>query len=324
MTDPDEDPIRQGEASARYQSSARRLSSIARVLGYLLMWLVGTSIASSFVFPFVSDLRPTELEFLAAVAVPNALATVLLTLGFVRFIDRRPGCTLGLCREGSWLREAVFGTVLGVGLAATVFLVALVAGWTSIIGSLFLRPPIVIATVVLQTVVAIVSMAIVEEVAIRGYVLQTLRHGYGSIAALIVSSAFFGLLHLANPGAGAVAFVGTAAAGLLLGCAYLTTRRLWLPFGIHLGWNFALGPMLGFPVSGLSIPGWLAQRSAGPTLWTGGTFGPEAGLLGVLALLVGLVAVFWFRARWYQAAEPALEISAVDTDDESHEGRLAA
>lgn len=324
MTDPGQESIPQDEETSPYEGSARRLSSIARVLGYLVAWLMGTSVASSFVFPFVSGLRPTELRFMAVVAVPNAVAAVLITLGFVRYVDHRPVCTLGLCREGSWLREVLFGVMAGVALAGMIFVISFVAGWTEVIGSLFMRSPVAVAGVVVQTVVAIVGMAAVEEVAIRGYVLQTLRHGYGRMAALIVSSAFFGLLHLANPGAGMVAFVGTAAAGLLLGYAYLATGRLWLPFGIHFGWNFALGPIFGFPVSGLSIPGWLMQRTAGPALWTGEAFGPEAGLLGLLALVGGVFAVHWFRAHWYLAAKPALQTSAADTDDESREDERAA
>jgi membrane protease YdiL (CAAX protease family) len=85
-----------------------------------------------------------------------------------------------------------------------------------------------------------------------------------------------------------LSFIGLVAAGLFLAYAYVITRQLWLPIGLHIGWNFFEGNVFGFPVSGLETFKLITLRVHGPELWTGGAFGPEAGLIVFPALLLGL------------------------------------
>ncbi len=88
--------------------------------------------------------------------------------------------------------------------------------------------------------------------------------------------------------------VGLFLAGLFLAYAYLRTRRLWLPIGLHIGWNFFESTVLGFPVSGLSLFGLLQNSLAGPDIYTGGAFGPEAGLVLLPALALGTILVYYY------------------------------
>jgi MYXO-CTERM domain-containing protein len=86
-------------------------------------------------------------------------------------------------------------------------------------------------------------------------------------------------------------------AGLLFAVAYLLTRNLWLPIALHFSWNYFQGPVFGFPVSGLRFPSLLAlEISSGALPFSGGSFGPEGGLTGTLATLLGL-AILWLWAR---------------------------
>jgi hypothetical protein len=105
-----------------------------------------------------------------------------------------------------------------------------------------------------------------------------------------VASALFAAAHLGNPNASGVlswAFFNTIAIGVLLAVAYLRTRTLWLPFGIHFGWNFALGFVFGLPVSGLSDFSVLVSGSVRGRQWlTGGSYGLENG--GAVAILLAL------------------------------------
>ena len=111
----------------------------------------------------------------------------------------------------------------------------------------------------------------------------------GSWIAIILSALFFGLTHLMNPGAtlfGALAIA--LEAGTLLGAAYMLTRRLWLAIGIHWAWNFFEGPFFGATVSGTGSNAGKALITStinGPSIWTGGAFGPEAGLAALLVCL---------------------------------------
>ena len=119
----------------------------------------------------------------------------------------------------------------------------------------------------------------------RGYHLQTLASGINLFWGVLISSAIFGALHLANPNASWVAAVGIFFAGLFLALGYLRTGQLWLSIGLHIGWNFFEGVVFGFPVSGTASYPLLRIQVSGPPLWTGAAFGPEAGLIVLPAIL---------------------------------------
>jgi membrane protease YdiL (CAAX protease family) len=111
--------------------------------------------------------------------------------------------------------------------------------------------------------------------------------------AVIVMAVFFGVVHAGNPHASALSVLGNALGGLMYGLAFLGSGRIWLPAGLHFAWNLFQGPLLGFPVSGLDMGGLVQQSPIGSDLVTGGSYGPEAGLVGMafrfvaIALLVG-------------------------------------
>src|SRR5581483_6741863 len=123
--------------------------------------------------------------------------------------------------------------------------------------------------------------------------------------ALVASSVVFAALHLANPGAGVVSTLTLVVAGLLLGSAYLATRTLWLPMGLHFGWNFFQGPVFGFPVSGTEESTLLRLAPSGAPLLTGGRFGPEASVVGVGAEIVGIALLWLWASRRARAAREA-------------------
>src|SRR5690606_10462502 len=114
-------------------------------------------------------------------------------------------------------------------------------------------------------------------------------------------SAIFALLHGFNPGFGLTALLGLFLAGLLFAQAYIVTRQLWLPIALHLSWNFAEGPLFGFPVSGLPGEGLLTVQLAGPEVVTGGAFGPEAGLVVIVGIAIA-AGVLYMRGRWRRTA----------------------
>jgi hypothetical protein len=100
-----------------------------------------------------------------------------------------------------------------------------------------------------------------------------------------------------NPHATWISAVGIFVAGLFLALGYLCTGQLWLSIGLHIGWNFFEGVVFGFPVSGTTSYPLLRVQVSGPAAWTGGAFGPEAGLIVLPALLIGALLVSLY-ARW--------------------------
>jgi membrane protease YdiL (CAAX protease family) len=156
-----------------------------------------------------------------------------------------------------------------------------------------------------ELVVALVGMALVpgiwEELLFRGILFRWIEEFAGSWAALVVTSALFGLAHIANPNATVFSsFAIAVEAGLLLGAVYMLTRNLWASIGLHAAWNFPQGEIYDVPVSGIDQHGLVTAQLSGPTLLSGGEFGLEASVIAlVLATAVGL----WFLVRAIRAGE---------------------
>jgi membrane protease YdiL (CAAX protease family) len=146
-----------------------------------------------------------------------------------------------------------------------------------------------------------------EEVLLRGYILINLKEGIwwegmsevtALFVAVIISSLMFSFAHLFNPNASMITFITISLAGFLLAFPFLWTANLALSIGLHSAWNFILGGIFGFKVSGLSpTASFVTIESIGPDWWTGGLFGPEAGLSGVLAMCLSLLLIIIFLQR---------------------------
>lgn len=213
-----------------------------------------------------------------AVSVATLVATVLSVWIMRRWFDGPALLDLGLRRRPGWVADTLIGLALGPVMFLAILLVLLLFGWAGAAAG-NIGPSSLLVALATFTLVAIS-----EEIFARGWVFQVLERGRGTRAAVLGSAGIFAVLHGFNPGFGWAALVGLFLAGLLFAQAYLVTRQLWLPIALHLSWNFSQGPIFGFPVSGLPGEGLLTVRTSGPAVVTGGSFGPEAGLV----LLVGI------------------------------------
>jgi len=155
---------------------------------------------------------------------------------------------------------------------------------------------------VLGSLTVCITASLAEELIMRGVVFRVMEQWLGSGTALAFSSLMFGLIHLLNPTATLLGAVAIAVeTGLMLGAAYMLCRNLWLPIGVHFGWNLAESVIYGAHDSGLPLPGLLLIPVHGSELMTGGAFGPEASLP---AMVVGTTAAGLFlfyavrRGQW--------------------------
>ena len=141
--------------------------------------------------------------------------------------------------------------------------------------------------------------AVLEELLFRGVLFRLIEEWAGTWIALAASATLFGLAHAANPGATWFSSLAIALeAGVLLGAAFVVTRNLWFPIGLHFAWNFFEGPVYGSDVSGHQfLTSVFVPHITGPTLLTGGRFGPEAGLLALITCLVCAVGLLAYAAR---------------------------
>ncbi len=255
------------------------------------------AVAGSPMFPLVASMA----------GLVGAVLTVWLA---GRLLDGRSFADFGFHLNRSWWLDLLFGMVLGALLMTGVFLVQLGLGWITVTGTFvsgLTGAPFWLAVLVPAAVFLCVGFY--EELVSRGYQLRNAAEGLNLpgvgprnavLVAWALSSAFFGFLHAANPSATLMSTVNVALAGLLLGFGYVLTGELAIPIGLHIAWNFFQGTVYGFPVSGLSVGSatFLKLDRGGPDLWTGGSFGPEGGLIAPAAMAVGVLLMgLWVRLR---------------------------
>jgi membrane protease YdiL (CAAX protease family) len=251
-------------------------------------------------------------RILSGIAGPfaAALMSVFLCALFANWLALRIYENLPLRDAGIPINRAS-GYNLGFGILGGVGAASLVLGPPLLFGAAHLLP---VAEAPSAGTLSFVTLMLAagaagEELLFRGYGFQLLMAAVGPFAAIIPVGVFFGLMHSMNPNATWFGTANTAGFGILFGYAYYRTRDLWLPIGLHFGWNFTL-PLFGVNVSGLRIgmTGHEMVWSAG-ALWSGGDYGPEASVLtsGALVLLGFYLWKAPFRRQTSPLTGPAAE-----------------
>jgi membrane protease YdiL (CAAX protease family) len=302
----------------------RRVRALWRLIGQLII-LVVIALPVQIGLGFVALLIHTLQGRVTAgpmTLLQSPLAITLSTLGILvavmasvwlagRFLDRRPFADFGFHMSGNWWTDLGFGLFLGATLMLLIFLIELGAGWLTVTGTFVTDTDAPFFLAILLPLIIFVAVGIYEELLSRGYHLRNMAEGFnwnaiGSRWALVIatllSSALFGLAHLGNPNASFISSFNIFIAGaVILAIGYLLTGELAMPIGVHITWNFFQGNVFGFPVSGTEFGSakFITIQQGGPDVWTGGAFGPEAGLLGLGAMLLGgALIVLWVRWRY--------------------------
>lgn len=254
------------------------------------------------------------------------LITSVLALGVAlfsgwtcgRFLEGLPFRALGAWFTKGWLRDLLYG--IGIGA----FCIALAVGAGVLAGGFEFVPSTAFASAVagalMESFAIFLVAAAFEEALVRGYMFQTFVRSRLAWLAILLTSLFFAAGHMGNPSAGFFSTMNTALAGVWLGIAYLKTRTLWLPLGLHFSWNWIQGSVFGIEVSGLTnLAGapMLVEVDKGPVWLTGGSYGLEGGILGTLALAASMLIV-WF-APFLKPEEGMLALSSGNVDDESRD-----
>jgi hypothetical protein len=215
--------------------------------------------------------------------VPPAVLAFLFVL---RFVDRRPARAFGITTHERWGRDLVMGVLVAVVMTGVFAIGAVLLGaWTPDPTSSGAQSTILI------TIGLLAIAAATEEFVYRGYPFQVLIIAVGPLGAVAIMSTLFGLGHYLNPNATWLGTLNVCLAGALLCLAYLRTRSLWLPYGIHIGWNLLTGVLLGLPVSGVRLASIWRVDTGGAEWLTGGSFGPEGGILATIAIIAAAVVV---------------------------------
>lgn len=258
-----------------FLNSKHELRSGWKFGGFVLLFIVLAIFSAWALSPFFPAIAEDSLTLIVENEVPLFIGAVGALLVMVRFVDRRPLATFGVGLPPFWKRHFLLGVAIAAGMLAAFVLGSFVFGHVTMAWSAFKWP----AGTVFFTFLLLMLAAASEELVFRGFPLQVLSEGMGTWPAVILMSALFGLVHMENPNASFLGTVNTILAGILLSLAYVKTRSLWLPYGIHVGWNVGLGFVFGFPLSGINIASLWTTGVTGSDTIIGGNYGPEGGLL---------------------------------------------
>jgi membrane protease YdiL (CAAX protease family) len=210
--------------------------------------------------------------------VGSAVVIVIYWLA-MKFLARRAVPEL-LSRRRA-VSEFIWGAVVGL-----IFIIVSTALIVLLDGYSFKWSTENASSVVWPIITTQLGAAFVEELIFRGLAFQAIEKMGGSWIALTLTSLFFGIAHLGNPGATAWGALSiTIEAGVLLGAAFLWRRNVWFVIGLHFFWNTIEG-LLGIPVSGHPSSGLFTVKVTGPALLTGGKFGLEASIMPVIISLL--------------------------------------
>jgi membrane protease YdiL (CAAX protease family) len=259
-------------------AQSRKLGAVLRVGVFILIAILGYVIFPAILLLFGGPIVVVAtLGTFAAAAVANAIS--------LRIYERGQLVDIGLGWTAASRRNLSLGLLGGI-----------VAGLVVLAGPILIRAadlePIPNEHVhwgsLIFLSIVLVFGAVGEEMLFRGYGFQVLVRAMGPFATILPVAVLFGLAHSANFGFGLIALVNTTLWGVVLGYAFIRSGDLWLPIGLHFGWNWTL-PLLGVNLSGftMEVTGYSLHWKIGE-LWSGGSYGPEGGLL-TTAIVVALL-----------------------------------
>lgn len=240
------------------------------------------------------NVEPETNLFLAINSAISLALAIFFGWLFGRSLEGLPFRALGAAFTSGWFRNLVGGLAAGA-LTLTFAVLPAVAGG----GLAFQYNPSgedAIARSLAFSFVVFALAAAFEEALFRGYILQTFARSGLAWLAIVLTSVFFGAVHLGNPNINVIAAINTVLAGVWFSVAYLKTRDLWFVWGMHLMWNWVQGSIFGIEVSGLTsitTTPLLVEVDTGPSWLTGETYGIEGGILCTVALVVSTAVIYF-------------------------------
>ncbi len=283
-----------GRLRSGWRLTIQSLLTVAGMIFFALPVAVLVSVIQTDLLNGLASGLSANQEFL--IGAPAQLLAVTAAVYIARLrLDRRSFSSLGLQLDLTALADLLVGFGLPLVILGVIFVLTWSLGWLRIQG--FAWEQVGWFQVIAQTLLMLVVFSSVgwyEELLFRGYWLQNLAEGLSVRWAILISSLVFSLAHTFNPDYSVNALLGLLLAGVFFAYAYQQTGQLWLPIGVHIGWNFFEGTIYGFRVSGLDAFRLVQQSIEGPALWTGGGFGPEAGLMLLPGLAIGTLLVYLY------------------------------
>lgn len=195
-------------------------------------------------------------------------------------------------------KNLIIGTLIGFTLQSLTILVIYLNGSYSVLN---INP----ISFILIPFTIMFTVAIIEEILVRGIIFRIVEEKLGTYISLTISSVLFGIFHLANPNGTLISSICITVAGFMLGAAFIYSRNLWFPIALHFAWNFTQSGIYGAITSGNEKTNSLLNaKIQGPQFITGGEFGPEGSIQAILFCAVGAIALLALSRKQNKIIKP--------------------
>jgi membrane protease YdiL (CAAX protease family) len=290
-----------------WNTEEARLRAGWRVVVFLIAsFVVGEALLG--LRPILARLLPVIYSSAVEAAVYLLLIGVILLLAS-RILDHRRIIDYGFHLSGGWWIDLGFGLALGTLLLLGILVLELAMGWIKVTGTFAPAPGQPFGATILVGFIAVLSIAVGEEVTWRGYPIKNLAEGlnwrvigprWATVIAVLIPALLFGLAHATNPNATTLSTINIMIFAVLFAAGYVLTGELALPIGLHFAWDFIQGFVFGVTGSTSQLGSFLVLAEDDPAgkLWTGLPYGAEGGPLATGAFILGFfLTAAWVRLR---------------------------
>ncbi len=276
------------------EKSKVKLNILLTIIVYFLLWMIGLALGRLLalsvlnIFEFTNNVSENTAVALRKLIVCGTQITVFFL--WVKFIERRPVNSIGFQARRP-LKSYIIGFIVGL---CTI---------TAVVATLVFTGAVKLQYHQVEYGYMIINIGIIgfgwivqsasEEIAIRGWSIPSLEKNCTPLMSIAITAIIFGILHLFSSGVTVLSFINLTLSGIFFASYAILNGNIWGVCGLHFAWNFALGNIYGFPVSGFADNGEkiFQTQQIGANLLTGGDFGPEGGLVTTITLLIAIVAL---------------------------------
>lgn len=276
-----------------------RLRSGWRAAIFVFAFVLAAAVFGTLAQIGLMTLRIDPAQKTGAVLIINSLLGLIpaILVGWFcgKLVEKLPFRALGADFTKRWLTHLIYGLIIGA------FTISFAVGIAYAFGGLrfALNQETELKTILSSLTLSFLVFGLAaafEEVLFRGYVLQTFARSGLAWLAILITSAFFGAVHLGNPNANLISTANTVLAGVWFSIAYLKTRDLWFVWGLHLMWNWMQGSFFGIEVSGINeiaTTSLFREIDSGPSWLTGQTYGIEGGVVCTISIVISIIAIYF-------------------------------
>jgi len=264
---------------------------ILALLTFMAVVIIGQQIA-------VKLLAITPLEKDYRNVLKGLFVSSSAVLSYILFFKKYDKRTVTEFAAKGLAKNLIIGTLIGLVLQSLTILVIYLKGSYSVIN---INP----ISFIMIPLVIMFTVAIIEEILVRGIIFRIIEEKLGSYISLTISSILFGVLHLANPHSTLISGVCITTAGFLMGASFIYSRSLWMPIAVHFAWNFTQSGIFGAITSGNEkTKSLLEAKIQGPEFITGGAFGPERSIQAIIFCIIATIVLMMLSRKANKIIEP--------------------